>query len=322
MRTVKMLFILPMMAALYCGPVHAELVDRIVAVVNDEIITLSDLNAAVAQIRLSVEASARGQDTEKVLEEARRIMLGRLIDDSLLEQEAKKTGIVVRDEEVMETINNILSQKRASMEDLLKSIAKEGLGFDGYKKELRSQIMKMKLIRRDLKSKVMVGEEEIGDYYRRRRADYEGKEAVRIRQILLLTPDKATEDAKAKRREDAALLLKRLRNGEPFEQLAANYSQGPAASSGGDMGFIEKESMLPDVENAAFKLGINEVSDVIESPVGLHIVKLVDRRGAGIKPLEAVRGEIRAKIEEEKLGKKYEEWIEDIRKKSHIEIKR
>jgi parvulin-like peptidyl-prolyl isomerase len=144
---------------------------------------------------------------------------------------------------------------------------------------------------------------------------------VRIKQILLLFPDKADGETKAKLRADTAMLLKRLRNGEPFEQIAAAYSQGPASSSGGDMGFIEKGSMLPEVEDAAFKLGINEVSDVVESPVGLHIIKLVDRRGAGIKPLEAVREEIQAGIENEKLGKKYEEWMEELRKKSHIEIK-
>ena len=321
MRAYMMLFVPVMAAALCCGPVSAEPVDRIIAVVNEEVITLSDINNAFAQYKRSVEASYRGQELEQVLAEARRVILSRLIDDILMEQEAKKTGILVREEEVIGAINNILAQRNSSMEDLLKSIAKEGMEIDVYKKGIRSQIMKMKLIRRDLKSKLMVGDEEIGDYYRRHRADYEGKEAVRIRQLLVLSPRNASGETMVRLRADTASLLKRLNDGEPFEKLAAMYSQGPAASSGGDMGFIEKGSMLPEVEQTAFKLGINDVSDVIESPVGFHIIKVVDKRGAGLKPLEAVRGEIQARIEDEKMEKKYDEWMDDLRKKSHIEIK-
>ncbi len=320
-RTVTMLFV-PIMAAVFlCVPLYAGQVDRIVAVVNDEVITLSELNSAMAQYRKAMQAAAPGQNIEKVLSEGRGLVLSRLVDESLLEQEAKKTGIVVRDEEVRDTINNILAQKRATMDDLLKSIAGEGMGFDGYKKEVRRQLMKMRLIRRDLKSKLIVGDEEIGDYYRKHRADYEGKEAVRIRQILLLFPNQASLLAKERIKADAGTLLKRLKDGEPFETMAANYSQGPGAAAGGDTGFIEKGLMLPEVEAVAFKLGINEISDVIESPVGVHIIKVIDKRGAGLKPLDAVREEIQAKIEEDKLEKKYEEWMADIRKKAHIEIK-
>lgn len=316
-----MLFVPVMAAALLCGLVGAEPVDRIVAVVNEDVLTLSDLNNAFAQYRRSVEASYSGQELGQMLAEARQVILSRLIDDTLMEQEAKKTGILVREEEVIQAINNILAQRNTSMDELIKAIAKEGMEIDVYKKKIRNQIMKMKLVRRDLKAKLMVGDEEIGDYYRRHRADYEGKEAVRIKQILILFPRNASGETRARLRADTELLLKRLNNGEPFEKLAALYSQGPAASSGGDMGFIEKGSMLAEVEQTAFKLELNEVSGVIESPVGFHIIKVADKRGAGLKPLETVREEIRARIEEEKMEKKYDEWIEALRKKSHIEIK-
>ena len=103
--------------------------------------------------------------------------------------------------------------------------------------------------------------------------------------------------------------------------VAAQLAQGHAAATAGDLGFLERGSMLPAVESVAFSLKKDEISNVIESPVGLHIIQAVDRRGAGIKPIETVREEIKAKLEEEKIDKKYEEWIKELRKKSLIEIR-
>jgi parvulin-like peptidyl-prolyl isomerase len=166
-----------------------------------------------------------------------------------------------------------------------------------------------------------VSEEEIGDYYIKHREAYEGKEAVSIRQILILFPKNSNENIKAKLREQMNAIHKRLQNGEPFDALAARYSQEPAAATGGDIGFIEKGSMLPVVDSVAFRLKKDEISEVIESPVGFHIIKVIDKRGAGIKPIVSVREEIKFKIEQEKMDKKYEEWIKDLRSKAIIEIR-
>ncbi|MHB8772259.1 MAG: peptidylprolyl isomerase, partial [Syntrophales bacterium] len=91
--------------------------------------------------------------------------------------------------------------------------------------------------------------------------------------------------------------------------------------TGGDVGFVEKGMMLPEVEDVAFSLPLNQISPVIESPVGFHIVRVIDRRGEGLKSIESVRDEIREKLEMEKVEKKFEEWLAALRGKSHIEIK-
>ena len=179
----------------------------------------------------------------------------------------------------------------------------------------------MRLLRRELKSKITISEEEIGDYYLKHREIYEGKEAVRIKQILILFPKNLDAQIKAKLKAEMDTIHKRLQNGESFDLLAAQYSQGPAAATGGDIGFIEKGLMLPAVESVAFILKKDEISKVVESPVGFHIIKAIDKRGAGIKPIESVREEIKAKIEEDKMDKKYDEWIKELRSKSLIEIK-
>lgn len=308
-------------AVLLTQPLFGEIVDRIVAVVNDEIITMSDLNQAIEPYRKKIEETSREPERGKVLADARATLLRTLIDASLIEQEAKKNGISVKDEEVTAAINDILKRRNISAEDFVRGLAGEGLSFESYKKDVKKKMVRMRLIRRAIKSRIIVTDKEIGEYYSSHRQDYEGKEAVRIKQILLIFPKGAGEETKEKLGKDMENIHERLKNGEPFDMLAANYSQGPAAAAGSDLGFIEKGMMLPEVENAAFNLGIDEISGAIRSAVGFHIIKVVDKRGAGLKPIETVREEIQAKMEEQKMEKKFEEWLESLRKKSYIEIK-
>jgi peptidyl-prolyl cis-trans isomerase SurA len=304
-----------------CASVQAAGGDRVVAVVNDEVVTLSELNGAFAPYQERLEAAYKGPAREKAATETRLTILNRMIDDLLMEQQCRKAGIVVRDEDVNNAIDDILKRRNVSREDLRKALDRDGITLDAYRKGMRDQLMRVRLVQREIKSKVAVSDEEIGEYYRKHREDYEGKEAVRIKQILILVPKDADPAVREKLRNEAAAIHRRLLNGEPFEVISANHSQGPAANAGGDIGFIDKGMMLPEVEEVAFRLPLNQISPVIESPAGFHIIRVIDRRGAGLKSGESVREEIREKLEMEKVEKKFEEWILALRAKSYIEIK-
>ena len=308
---------------LLCVPVGAEVVDKIIAVVNDEIITLTEFNTAFEPYLKNIEDNYKGKDKGAIINQAKEAFLNRLVDNLLIEQEAKKAGmgIVIKDEEVMDVIRDMMAKKKSNMEDFKKNLAREGTSLESLKKDIRSQMMRIRLLRREIKSKVIVSDEEIGEYYNKNRQDYEGKETVRLKQIFLAIPAKADKKTKAKIKEEAGQLRKRVLAGESFELLAVKYSQGPGAAQGGDIGFIEKGTIIAAVESVAFNLPMEQVSEVIESGIGFHIIKVVDKKGAGLKPIAAVREEIKTKIEDEKLEKKYEEWITSIRKKSFIEIK-
>lgn len=295
--------------------------DRIVAIVNGDSITLSELNGTFEPYRKKIDEAYKGTDKEKIIASNRMLLLKKMIDNILIDQEAKKSGITVTDNEVTEMINDMLSRRKIKMEDLQSELAKEHSTMEAYRKEIKEHLLRMRLLKREVRSKITVSEEEIGDYYLKHREAYEGKEAVRIKQILILYPNNPDEKIKVNLRKQIDAIHKRLLNGEPFEQLAVQYSQGPGAVAGGDIGFIEKGTILPSVETVAFRLKMDEISEVIESPVGFHIIKAIDKRGAGIKPINSVRDEIKAKIEEEKSDKKYDEWIQELRNKSLIEIK-
>ena len=307
-------------ALIFVGqPLYAEVVDKIVAVVNDEIITLSDLNSAFEPYRKRIEETYQGPDKESILSDSRKAFLNRLIDTSLIVQEAKKNGISVKDEDIMAAIKDIVGRKNITLDDFSKGLAAEGTTLATYKKDISEQMIRMRLIRREIKSKVLVTDEEIGEAYLKNRANYEGNAAVRIKQIFLAFPTGANKETKEKIRKDAEEVERRLKSGESFDLLAANYSPGTA--DGGDLGFIEKGMALPEVETAAFGLNKGEVSGVIQSRAGFHIIMVVDKKGGGLKPIEEVREEIYNKIEEQKLEKKFVEWLDALRKKSHIEIK-
>lgn len=305
-----------------CTAGVADVTDRIVAVVNDEVITLAELNRAFEPYAKNIDATYQGNDKETVLKQNKAVFLQNLIDQLLIENEAKKAGggvAAIKDEEVIDVIKEMLAKNNSTLEVFTSKLAAEGKSLTAVKKEIRGQMLRMRLLRREVQSKILVTDEEIGDFYDKHRQDYEGKEAVRIKQILLPAP--ANETAREGVKKQAQQLRERIRKGEPFEMLAAQYSKGPAVAQGGDIGFVERGAILPDVEKAAFSLPVGGVSDVIESEMGFHIIAVVDKRGEGLKPIPVVRDEIKAKIEDEKIAKKYDEWIAGIRKKSFIDVR-
>jgi parvulin-like peptidyl-prolyl isomerase len=304
-------------------PVYAEVVDRIVAVVNDDIITLHDFNEAFEPYRKNIENTYKGNDKDVLIKQTKETFFQRLIDNILIGQEAKRTGInaSVKEEDVMGVIQDMLTKQNLSMQDFLKNLAAEGSSIESMKKDIRSQIVRMRLLRREVKDKIIVSDSEIGTYYNEHSQEYEGKESVRMKQLLLMLSPKADENVKMKLKNEALRLRELIMKGESFDLLVAKYSQGPAAAQGGDVGFIEKGTIIPEVEAVAFSLPVDQVSEVIGSSMGFHIIKVVDKKGAGLKPIAMVREEIKSIIVEEKLDKKFEEWISSVRAKSHIEMK-
>jgi len=320
-RLILMVFVALIFVHVVCA---AETMDRIVAQTTDDVITQSELNRAFAPYAASIEKSFKGAELEEALRQNKQVFLQNMIDQMLIEREIKKAqpGIgQVSEEEIMSIINDMLNRNNISIEDYQARLAQEGIPMESVKKDIRLQVLRMRLLRREVQSRILVTDEEIGHYYNEHREDYEGKEAVRVKQIFLPAPAHGDEKTRQNARQLADELLARIRNGAPFEVIAAQYSRAPGAQQGGDIGFIERGIILPALEKVAFSLENGQTSEVIETEVGMHLISVVDRRGAGLKPLTDVRNEIRAKIEEEKVAKKYDEWIEEIRKKSFIDVR-
>jgi peptidyl-prolyl cis-trans isomerase SurA len=302
------------------APSWGEIVDRVIAVVNDDVITQYELDSTVELILKKHEQSIRPEDRERITAEARKAILDRMIEDLLLRQEARRLGITVRDEELNASIQETLSKRNLSMDTLQEALIKDGTNYDKYREATRSEMIKTRILQREIRPRVTVTNEEIGAFYQEHRDDYEGKLRVRLLMISLPVPAASDEAEKESQRKKAESILKRIQAGEYFEALANENSQGKEAS-GGDIGYIEKGSINPILEEAAFSLKPGEVSGVIETNQGFYIIKALDKRGGGSLSLKATRQEVDERIFTEKMEKKYTEWMAEKRQKAHIEIR-
>jgi len=299
---------------------RAEIVDRIVAVVNDDVITQHELESTVEGILKRYDKSIRPEDRDRVAAEARKALIARLVDDMLLRQEARRLGITVREEEVTNAIQENLKRRNMSMDDLQQALAREGSSLEKHREATRNDLIRMRIMQREIRQRVSVTPEEIGAYYQEHRDEYEGKLRVRLQMIPLPVPEGADPQARAEQRARAEAALKRIRAGEPFEVLA-NEARAGQPQTGGDLGYVEKGTMHPSIEEAAFSLKPGEVSDVIETPQGFVIIRALDRRGGGSLSVKATREDVEERLFRMKMEKKFEEWLAERRQKAHIEIR-
>jgi peptidyl-prolyl cis-trans isomerase SurA len=297
-----------------------EIVDRVIAVVNDDVITQYELDSTVELILKRNEQNIRPEDRERITAEARKALLDRLIEDLILRQEARRLGIAVREEELTSTIQEALAKRNLSIDTLQEALIKDGTNYEKYREAMRSDMIKTRILQREIRPRVSVTNEEIGAFYQEHRDEYEGKLRVRLLMIALPVPAGSDEAAQAAQRTKAESILKRIRAGEYFEALANENSMGPERS-GGDIGYVEKGSMNPIIEEVAFNLKPGEVSGVIETPQGFYIIKALDKRGGGSLSLKATRAEIEERLYAEKMDKKYTEWLAEKRQKAHVEIR-
>lgn len=299
---------------------QAEIVDRIVAVVNDDVITQYELDSTVDIILKRYDRNMSPENRERLAGDARKALIERLINDLLLRQEAKRLGITVREEEVTNAIQENLKRRNMTLDETQQALAKEGTSLDRYREATRNDLIKSRIMQREIRQRVSVTNEEIGAYYQEHRDEYEGKLRVRLQMILLPTPEGSEPQLKTEQRLKAEAFLKRIREGEPFE-VVANEAREGQPQTGGDIGYVEKGSMHPSIEEVAFSLEPGQVSNVIETPQGFAIIRALDRRGGGSLSVKATREDVEDRLYRMKMEKKFEEWLAERRQKAHIEIR-
>lgn len=296
-------------------------IDRIVAIVNNEAITLSELQKAVSmEAREALKGLSEEKKTEAE-ERLRREMLNGLIERRLQLQMAKRSGIGVTNEEVKGAIEEI--KKKNSLDDagLEKALAKENMTLKEYEDQLRDQMAVAKLINQDVRSRVIISDKEIEAYYEKNRGNYSFPERVRVSHIFLKLSEKAAEKDIDEIRKMTEKITEKLRAGMDFGEVARTYSQGPTATAGGELGIIKKGEMAPELEEVAFSLEEGEVSGPVWTKGGVHILKIKEKVGSQSMSLEDVREDIRKALTEAETERRYKEWIKGLRENSFIEIK-
>ncbi|MBI5182536.1 MAG: peptidylprolyl isomerase [Nitrospirae bacterium] len=295
--------------------IAAVTIDKIVAVVNNEVITLSELEDALQIPRKKIIADSSGKEQEQLLNKLTRDILDKMIEKKLQLQIARQRNITINQKEVDTALEDIKARNALPDDEALKrALAMENLTLEQYKKELTEQITIMRLVSREIRSNIVISETEIKGYYEENKNEYAVLEEVRLRVILF----KEKDDVEMNKAMD---VLNQIKNGADFADIARRYSEDPTAKDGGDIGFIKKGQMLPEFEKTALSLKNGEVSDIIKTPSGYYLIKVEDRKEAAHIPFEKVKEDIERKLYEKKGDTLYDEWLKDLRKNAHVEIK-
>lgn len=300
-----------------------ELVDKVVAVVDEEAITQSELDELLNPIYEQYRKQYQGEDLFRKLDEARRILLNQLIEDRLVYQESKRAGVKVAEEEVDASVNDFKDrfQNDAEFNKLLKE---EGMTMTKLRERYERQIAIRKLHQYEVRGKVMVSPKEVEQYYKDHINEFATNERIQVRTITIRKSPEAVEkgltDETAKAKAEA-VLKELIDTKADFAELAKRYSQDSYALEGGELGFIERGDMVEAIDQALFSLKKGELSQVLESKLGYHIFRVDDIQAGKVQALDEMRGNIQGIIYREKMRKRFVEWMEQLKKEAYISIR-
>jgi peptidyl-prolyl cis-trans isomerase SurA len=298
---------------LAAGAARAEVVNRIVASVDGDPITLYELQQYEAKTS-ALMPSMPTPNPEDALKA--------LITEKLLAKEIAARGIHVRDDDVDRYIDHIKQQNHLDDDGLKAALKQQGVDYTKYRDQIRQEIEKVQLVNREIRGKVNISPEDVTRYYEAHKKDYEVSARLKVRQLTLrLQPDAPDEIASVviDRLKD---LRARILKGEDFAALAKQYSEDPVASDGGDLGELEPSKLVPELETVLSKMKEGDVSEPIRTKTGVSIVQLEKRIAAGFTPESQLAADIKEKLYNEALDERYKRWLlEDIQKHHYIETK-
>ena len=322
MKKIKNLFISYLWIVLILLiPSHfcAEVTDRIVATVNGDIITLYELNVSIKNLT-GLHVEELKQKDEDNFHKVRQTVLNSMINELIAEQHISKLGIRVAAKDVEDAIERVKSDNKLTQEDLIYSLKAEGVTLQGYKERIKKEIEQARLVNYEVKSKIVVTEAEMKDYYNKHIKNYIEEDRVLLARIFLSVKDPDDNDEIAKVRALGHDIIRKLKEGHDFFNLAGKYSQGPAVAEGGRLGWIKMKNLEPTLKNKIDKLSPGQHSDLDRTVSGFQILKVLEEKRGNVKPFKDLRSLIHTKLFKKKVEERYAIWLKKLREESYIKI--
>ena len=306
--------------SILAGPVFGSIVDRVVAKVNNEIITLSTVKSKVDLIlsRRDLSIPVGVKQTEKQLMQQ---SLDSIIDEKLQAQEGKKKGLIVKEETIEKAMADIYEKNNITASQFELMLLKEGHDLASYKKIIHDQILSSRVVQMELQGSSRSSNDDTLKHYNVNKKKYWVPSKVMISQIMFIKDkDGLKSDVKLKITK-AREILGLLRSGSDFSDLAKKYSEDISGPLGGRIGIVERGTTLPRFEEIAFNLKLNEVSDVFQTENGVHIIRCDDVISGHFKKYIEVKSEIKRLLDFEKQDENYTDWMKELRESAFIEVK-
>lgn len=296
-------------------------IDRIVAIVNDDVIALTDLEEEIAERTRLMGATGKspvGDREERALD---RHVLSNMVEKSLQLQAAKKRGIGVGSDEIKTALDDIKKKNRFPNDAALEhALAAEGLTLPKYTEELRKRLTVLKMVDRDVKSGIVLQDDEVRAYYDAHKEVFALPSEIRLRQIFVATPAEAPESARSTARKKIERILLQLKAGNDFAETARQESEGPEKAQGGEMGVFHPGELLPEIEAAVKPLEAGQISGVVETPIGFHLVS-VESKTSPVMPFDEVKKDVENILYQEKTEENLRRWMLDLRAEGFVDIR-
>lgn len=306
------------------GTVAARVIDRVAAVVNGDVVLLSEVDA---RGRAALDEIPDDLPVDKAVarkREIRRQALDVLIEELLLRQQVRKHKVEVTEEQVAQEIESIKRANNLTDEQFVQALQMEGRTLDDLKSEFRKQLEKRKLIEVQMRSnpemraQIQISEKDIQEFYR---SHYGKAERVRASHILFSVPPGSDAATEQRARQRARQVLDTLRQGADFAEMAKQHSDDPSGSLGGDLGWFRRGDMVAAFEQAAFGLDKGQISGLVRTQFGFHIIQVTDRGTEEPEPISKVRGRIQQKLYSQKFQRAVDNWVAELRRTAYIDIK-
>ncbi|MDP2166846.1 MAG: peptidylprolyl isomerase [Thermodesulfovibrionales bacterium] len=299
------------------GAAPTAAADEAVAKVNDTVLTGSDLEDAIGEIipKAVFHGSLSPEKRASFIPKAMEIM----IENELLYQEAKKRGMKV-DKKRIDDAEKVMIEKSGGKKNFKAALKRSGMKIGDYEKKIERSFIIEDIMRQEIDDKAVITPDEVKAYYERNEAGFQRPEARRIRHILIKVEPYATEEEKAGKRKIAGEVLEKARAGEDFARLAWDYSDDPYRVKGGDFGLMHRGRLDPGLDAAAFGTGVGQISNVIETIYGFHIMKVEESRAPEHLALGDVSQKIESQLKGEKLKRLRESLIEGLKANAQIEV--
>ncbi len=311
---------LTLLALLLVAP-DDRVLDRVAAVVNGDTITLTELQERAGlewrRVQSMGPGEARDQEQAKVLQAA----LDQIIAERLMEAQAKELGVEASDAQIDAAIEDIKKKNRLDDAQLDRALAEQGLDRQSFRRQLRRDIEAFRILEMKVKTRIKVTDEDVKSWYQSHPKEFAASEQVHVRHIFLPVASGASATEEAAVRAQGDQVLERLKAGEDFAAVAKQVSKGPSAAEGGELGFVKRGVIQPELEKAAFALGPGQISGLVRTKSGFHILKVEERKSAAAPPLDEVKEAIRDRLSNERVESQRAQYLAELRKEAVVEVR-
>ncbi len=299
-----------------------EHLERVVAVVNDSIILQSELDARLVPVVQEAQQIADPAERRRRMAKLSSQVLDEMVNEELIVQAAEAAKIEVDSSEVQAALDEIKQQNNLDDAGLQQALAQQGYTLQGYKADLRRQLLRLRAVNQLVAPKVQVTDEDIHARYDQLQRRSEAVSAVQLSHILIKLPEHPTEQQLTEAKEKAAKAMDRVKNGEAFAAVAKDASEDPStAANGGELGWFQRGSINPDWEQIVFSMNKGDMRGPVTGPQGLHVFYVTDVKQSELKPFDQMKDQLQRELRRRELDKQTQTWTEELRKKAYIDIK-